>query len=258
MSLYELPSPDFYMASMGRSGSTALCNWLTTMPDYVVLIEPLLFSLRNPDLLRIQFENMDMAIGDEEWEFADSHYCSRFERLFAPRLLGRHWALKEVLSREHERVLEVFRPPRVLVTVRDIMGIAASLFEKHRMQGNEAVYNAEWIANYCITEADAMVTFVERLEATGLPLHIVRYEEIISSVAAQRAVSTFLGWPSGGRTDRHFDRLNRGFEADRHGNALNSKERSINERNLPSGDLDLITRIAEACSTYQSTFGYTN
>ena len=32
--------PDFYIAAMGRSGSTMIDNWLTSTPDHLVLVEP--------------------------------------------------------------------------------------------------------------------------------------------------------------------------------------------------------------------------
>jgi len=51
-------SPDFYVAAIGRSGSTMLCNWLSRPPAQLVFVEPFFTRARNPELLRIQLEEV--------------------------------------------------------------------------------------------------------------------------------------------------------------------------------------------------------
>src|SRR4051812_22329475 len=46
--------PDFYVAAIGRSGSTLLCNWLASPPQRLVFLEPFFLRPENSRLLRIQ------------------------------------------------------------------------------------------------------------------------------------------------------------------------------------------------------------
>src|SRR5439155_14370338 len=130
--------PDFYIASIGRSGSTLLCNWLTRLPDQLVFNEPFFCRTDNSRLLKIQLDGFGMPATPAEWEARDEAAEERFERLMANRLDGRRWAFKEVLCEEHGRAHDHFDPPKVMITVRNIVDVALSFFEKHRAQANLA------------------------------------------------------------------------------------------------------------------------
>jgi len=252
----DIPSPDFYIASIGRTGSTMIANWLTAPPERIVLIEPFLFALRNPDMLRVQFDELDMPIGDEEWEHPDENWQDRFRRLFLPRLAGKRWALKEVIFREHERIIDTFAPPRVLVTVREIRDVVTSFIEKHRIQEQEDRFDHGWVEEYCLRETRQIVEMCKGLPRRGIEWRAVRYEDFIASEAERDAVAEFVGWPGGGEVARHYARLRRGFEVERHGTAINARARRAEERSLTAGDLALVERIAARCGPYQDFFGY--
>ena len=250
------PCPDFYIAAMGRSGSTMIANWLTLPPDQIVLIEPFLFSLANPPMLRIQLENLNLAVSDAEWDYPDATWQDRFARLFAPRLAGKRWALKEVLTIEHERVIAALVPQRVVVTVRDIRDIAASFLEKHKIQNNLHRFDHEWVHAYCLRETEGIVALCDQLDAAGTPWRAVRYEDFTASAAERAALAAFVGWPAGGDVARHLDRLDRGFETDRHGGGINAASRRWEDRVLDADERALAETIAQSCAAYRARFGY--
>jgi hypothetical protein len=252
----DLPRPDFLMASMGRSGSTMIANWLTDPPGRVVLIEPSLFALRNPNMVRVQLPEFSAPASDAEWTHPDADWQARFRRLFAPRLVGRRWALKEVLVAESRRIMETFAPPRVVVTVRDIGAIAASFLEKHRRQNNRDRFDAGWVDAYCRRESAAMVALCDAMLRAGLPHHVVRYEDFVASEAVRQQLAAFVGWPGGGLAQRHFGKLGRAFEAERHASGISARTPSLPERALEPEELALLPGIVADCAAYQARFGF--
>lgn len=257
----DFPRPDFYIASIGRTGSTLIANWLTEPPERIVLIEPFLFALRNPDMVRAQFDGLDMPVSDADWDgpepgTPDTDWQERFRRIFLPRLSGRQWALKEVLNLEHERVIETFAPPRVIVTVRDIRDVATSFIEKHRIQNIEQRFDHRWVRDYCLRETAQIVALCRSLSNRGTAWRSVRYEDFIASQQEREDVAGFVGWPGGGDVARHYDRLRRGFEVERNGSGINARARRREERDLTAADLALVDQIADGCADFQSFFGY--
>ena len=248
--------PDFYVAAMGRSGSTMLCNWLSRPPGQLVFVEPFFTRASNPRLLRIQLEDFGLAANEGEWTREVGTAEERFRNLMAPRLQGRRWAFKEVLAEEHVRVLESFRPRAVLLTVRDIADVALSFFEKHRLQGNLDRFDDEWVARYCVREAAGLVAFRDLLKVRDVPFLVVRYEEFTASPSKQQEVAEFVGWEPGGRIDAHLDRFDRGFEVERHGEQISPVRRVPGDRALGSDLIDAAAAIERRCATYQQAFGY--
>jgi hypothetical protein len=249
--------PDFYIAAIGRSGSTMLCNWLCRPPDDLVFIEPFFLRPSNPRLLRIQLADFGMAASDAEWEPRDESGPERFRRIMGPRLAGKRWALKEVLVEEHIRALHAFEPKGVIVTVRNLEDVALSFFEKHRLQGNLARFGDDWVVEYCRRESTGILTFVERLRTLGVPHAVVRYEDFTRSEAERRAIADFVGWEGGGRIDSHLDRFDRQFEIERHGRQISPLVRNRAERNLSSAEFCLALELSNQVSEYQREFGYT-
>jgi hypothetical protein len=248
--------PDFYVAAIGRSGSTMLCNWLCRPPGQLVFIEPFFLRPSNPRLLRIQLADFGLAASDSEWAERDETGADRFRRIMGPRLAGKQWALKEVLAEEHSAVLDAFAPPRVLLTVRNIRDVALSFFEKHRIQTNLDRFDDAWVHDYCIRESEGMARLIERLRAEGIPHRVVRYEDFTRSEAERRAVAEFVGWQGGGRVDSHLERFDRKFEVERHGLQISSRPRAAGERALGAVEYELAEDIAKQATEYQREFGY--
>ena len=249
-------APEFLIASIGRSGSTLLSNWLTHPPEHLVLSEPVFFRLHTFQILRDQFTSFGIDISDAEWLAEDADCHARFCRLFAPRLAGRRWGFKEVQAEQYNRVMDEITPPRVVLTVRRIDDIAASYLEKHRRQAIESFFTPGWVKHYCVTETLSLLTFIERLRTRDVPFHVVRYEEFIASAEAQQRLSNFLDWPGGGRTDRHLRQMNRTFELERHGLGINSTAQALSARGLTDADKQLIGEVSEQCAAYHRCFGY--
>jgi hypothetical protein len=249
-------APDFYVAAIGRSGSTMLCNWLASPPDRLVFLEPFFLRKQNSRLLRIQLRDFGMPASDEEWTERDETAAERFERLMAPRLQGRRWAVKEVLCEEHFRALDALHPRKVLVTVRSIDDVALSFFEKHRVQDNLDRFSDDWVVRYCLEETAGILRLLRLLEDMKIPHRVVRYEDFTTSGSERSAVSSFVGWPGGGVTALHFDEFDRSFEVERHGRSISDKLRGSGERDLGYEQLRLAQSLAEQCADYQAAFDY--
>jgi sulfotransferase family protein len=248
--------PDFYIAAMGRSGSTMIANWLTSPPDRLVFVEPSFLSLPNTRLLRIQLEAFGLGPTGKEWCLEGENAASRFARLMAPRLAGRKWAVKEVLCTEHLKALDRLHPRLVLITVRNIVDVALSFFEKHRLQDNLTRFSDQWVVDYCTREAAGLVDLREELKRRSIPFQIVRYEDFTRSEDCRDRVATFLGWPGGGSTLANLDRFDRSFEADRHGSAVSPRNRRASEREVDESLVRLAEAIGRQCREYQHAFGY--
>lgn len=248
--------PDFHIAAIGRSGSTMLCNWLTSPPDYLAFNEPFFFHPRNSRILRIELAGLGMAVGDEEWDQPDRSPAARFERIMAPRLAGRRWALKEVLTSEHRTAIERLEPLCVVLNVRDIADVALSFFEKHRLQKNMDRFDDDWVVNHCRTEAHGLVALHSELERRKIPILIVRYEDFIQREECRTGLAAFVGWPGGGMITANLEQFDRGFEVDHHGKSVSPVARTRDERILGRYTIDLANTVASDCEIYQRVFGY--
>ena len=241
---------------MGRSGSTMLCNWLARPPEQLVFIEPFFLRTENPRLLRIQLADFQLAADDEEWSFADPSPSERFRRLMLPRLRGRRWAFKEVLCDEHRQVIDVFRPARVIITVRNIVDVALSFFEKHRIQGNLDRFDDQWVRNYCVRESAGLVRFSDLLNKRRIAHRVVRYEDFTHSDEDRAEIVRFVGWTPGGDAGAHLSKFDRGFELERHGNGVSGATRKRAERALGTDLFRAAEDIGADCALYQCAFGY--
>ena len=151
---------------------------------------------------------------------------------------------------------DVFSPPRVLVSVRNIRDVALSFFEKHRLQDNLDRFGDDWVAEYCTRESAGMVDYIASLESRGIPYRIVRYEDFLSSQDLRSQVEAFTGWPGGGDTSANLRDFDRGFEAERHGSGIADAASLPRERGLDASLTRAASEIAERCGKYQSRFGY--
>lgn len=251
-----LPRPDFYIASLGRSGSTMLGNWLSLPPRQLVFNEPFFTRPANSRLLRIQLANFGMPATDVEWQQPATSGPERFRSLMTERLRGRRWAFKEVLCEEHAKVLRDFDPPRIIITVRNVTDVALSFFEKHRLQDNLARFGDDWVVDYCVRETEGLLRLERHLLSSGRAYQVVRYEELTRSADVQRSVAAFVEWDSGGSVNAHLRDFDRDFEVERHGSEITSSIRTAQRRNLGPELQRLAREISERCIEFQRRFNY--
>lgn len=241
---------------MGRSGSTALANWLTRAPHEIVFVEPFFLHPRTSRLLRIQLQGLGLGVRDEEWNGRSGTPLERFEKLVVPLLRGRRWAVKEVLSDEHFAYQETFHPPRVIITVRNIVDVALSFFEKHRMQGNLERFSDEWVLDYCRRESDGILRFKGHLDNLQVPSLVVQYEELIRSSDCRRRAADFVGWEGGGAVQANLEEFDRAFELRRHGIKFSGNARRKEHRELGFKELANAESLLNDCYPYQKAFNY--
>jgi hypothetical protein len=245
--------PDFYIAAIGRSGSTMLCNWLSTPPDHIVFNEPSFLRPMNTRLLQIQLRSLATPVPEDDWTERAEAPLDRFRRLMGPRLAGRRWAAKEVLCEQHFAMTRAFSPQRVIVTVRNIADVALSLFEKHRLQDNLDRFSDDWVVDYCLRESAGILDYLDFLEAEETPVRIARYEEFAGSADERSELARFVGWPGGGDVAANLEDFDRGFERERH---MEGGPWSADHRSLSEECVRLAAEVAERCSAYQRRFGY--
>ncbi|HTK85285.1 MAG TPA: hypothetical protein VL625_09395, partial [Patescibacteria group bacterium] len=247
---------DLYMASMGRSGSTLIANWLTIPGKQVVLLEPEFpKGLRHRSLMR-QCESLGFPVSEAEWSEQDACAAARIGRILGPRLSRLRWGVKEVQCAYHRGILKDYAPARVLVTVRNIRNVFLSFVDKHRRQGNEEQYSVTWTRDYCQREAAGLVQFVTELAKNNIPHMVVRYEDFIFDAAVRKGIETFTGWTGGGDLDRNFEFFNRVYERDMHRGALSTQERDETQRLVTDIELAKADELAKQCSEYQTAFSY--
>lgn len=248
--------PDLYIAAIGRSGSTMLCNVLTCEPDQIVFIEPKFHTPPYRNMLMPQLLQYGMEISENQHKQAQGLApLAMLDRLLGPQLRPIKWGFKEVQCSEHQRVLEAFDPTHILVSVRNIFNITLSFMEKHRRQGNEDLFPPSWVLDYCLRESLGLVQFCQHLSVTGHSFSIVRYEDFTQNPHFRATLEKALGWKFGDKSDRFMDGFNRTFEARRH-KGRGFREPSVAERNLTQEHVGLARAIETRCAEYQHYFGY--
>jgi len=249
-------TPDLYIAAIGRSGSTMLCNMLTRAPEQIIFIEPKFHTPPYRSLLAPQLATFGMEISDARQKQARGLApIAMLDHLLGPHLRPIKWGFKEVQCSEHHKVLTQFAPAHILINTRHIFNVALSFMEKHRRQGNQARFSPAWVRDYCERESQGLVQFCQHLSHIGQPHTLVRYEDLTEDANFRPALEKSLNWTFGTEADRFLQGFNRGFEASRHqGRAF--KAPTLAERGLPDELVKLAADIETRCAEYQTFFGY--
>jgi len=248
--------PDIYIAAIGRSGSTMLCNILTREPDQIMFIEPKFHTPPYRNILKPQLAQYGMEFDESKMAAVqDLPPDQVLETLLGAHLRPIKWGFKEVQCSEHRRVVDLFAPTNILVNVRHIFNIALSFFEKHRRQDNQDRFPASWVRDYCLRETQGLVGFCQDLAQQRIAYRVVRYEDFMTDPQERKALGDHLGWHYGESPDRFLTNLDRGFEVRRHA-AGRFRETSLADRGSSALEIRYACEIEELCAQYQAFFGY--
>ena len=255
------PRMDLLIAGMGRAGTTALANLLTTPPGRWVIIEP---GLTRQGVGEHVFEQArrfgaPVAVGRAEWERGGTHEdgLARFCRCLAPGLERLEaWGVKEVNPTGLDELIRVFNPRRVLLAVRDIRDCAISALEKSRRHAAEgrSVQTDEWLARRLRDAGTALVGLKARLGAPSV--RAVQYERFTTDDSYRAALEQWLGWPLTGDPGRCLDLFGREYEVARHTGRVSASSVGRRERESSEELLRFAAYVEREAEHYQRAFGY--
>jgi hypothetical protein len=112
------------------------------------------------------------------------------------------------------------------------------------------------VVRYCHSEAAAILQFRDQAIASGVALHMARYEDFTCSFEARKSLERFVGWNGGGDVAAHLADFGRGFEVERHGLSISGALRGREQRALGPEHHRLAAAIGQQCHDYQQQFGY--
>ncbi len=247
--------PDIYIAAMGRSGSTMLCNALTHPPEQIVFIEPGFHTPPYRNMLKPQLTKYGMQLAETDGKETGRPPNAELNARLGADLRNIKWGFKEVQCSEHAKVLKVFNPKHVLVNVRHIRNVALSFLEKHQRQNNEAHFPPSWVEAYCLRESRDLVALCKLMDRAGQEWSLVRYEDFTRSQSFRAQLAQDVGWKIGGQNDQFFGDFNRSYEANRHNQAV-FHETQVAQRNLSMEKQEIAVKIEAESGEYQEYFGY--
>jgi hypothetical protein len=254
-----LPECHLYIAAMGRSGSTALCNLLTSPPRRLALVEPWLHLGAKSKTLLQQLQRFGFDVSEEDWKVsgkgtADEESTEdRLERLISPLLatLDR-WAVKEVRPDFHDENIALLKPRKTLVLVRDIRDVVLSLLEKQARNPREG-YDEAWVRDYIVKAARSAENLAP---SAGAASRVVRYEDLVSKPELRRDLSQWLDWPMTGAATANMDLYGREYERQRHAGSVSTVSVNRHHRETKKDGLDLANEMSRIVSSYQRVFRY--
>lgn len=253
----DLPTPDLFVAALGRSGSTLLANLLTTPPHRWLVVEPRFADASTGRDVIAQARSFGLDVDPNEWLPRPGETpAQRIGRVFGERLRRlQRWGLKEVRPNLLEPTLTRLRPKRVVVLVRDLRDVALSLYEKS-LRDNHPERGEAWLRDYLIAAPTGVLAVANA--ATGPNQRVVRYEDLVGDPAYRAELASWLDWPLDGQPDRNLAELyGRGQEVERHAGAVT--DRSLHrhrDATLPAAARDLVAWAHERVPEFQQRFGY--
>lgn len=256
-----LPRMDLLIAGMGRAGTTALANLLTTPPEHWVIIEP---GLTRDGVGEHVFEQArrfgaPVAVSEEAWRAGGDRETGleRFARTIGPGLSAlRGWGVKEVNPMGLDELIRVFEPRKVLLAVRDIRDCAISVLEKSRLHAAEGrpVQSDDWLARRLTDAGAALVRIRSRLDASRV--RTVQYERFTTDAAYRDSLESWLDWPLTGDPGRCMDLFGREYEVARHAGSVSASSVDRREREQSAEALRFAARVEQDAAAYQRAFGY--
>lgn len=246
----ELFAADVYVAAMGRSGSTVLCD-LMSHSMHVCLIEPRFDFGVFDQHIRTQILNAGVVIAEDSWGEPGSRdnagLRDRYRRGFVPSLCQMvRWGAKEVRPELHEPTIDTINAKRIVVLVRDARDVMCSYYEKIVHGGGDHEGSVNYVSGYLPKAAETLALLASRPNAI-----VARYEDFTKSASDLRSLERRMDWPLIGKPNASFSSIARAAEAERHKGAVTPAQAYDRESSL-----DFMASTLEQCATYQRTFGY--
>ncbi len=250
---------DIYIAAMGRSGSTLLCNLMTFEPGHLCIHEPWFMNGMSNESARVQFAQAGIDIAEEIWRHGvlprrHDSYLLRYRELIAPALSRlTRWGAKEVRGEFHLPTILTIRPKRILLLGRDIRQVAFSLYSKDLTEGSSEEMARKFSFGYASLAARKLVELREMLPHPNFS--IARYEDFSASISALSELARVLDWPFAGTPNANFDTFGRASEAKRHGGRM-TRAQFYADGDFPPDVVRIADELAELFPDYQRLFGY--
>jgi hypothetical protein len=236
-----------------------MANLMTTPPDRLVLVEPMLHRGGGNAGMFDQMARWGWPVGADElarWREPPTGQgpAERAGLVLASRLVRlARWGVKEVDPTAHRPGIAVLRPRRLIVLVRDVRDVTLSYLEKFRREGRRD-FGGELL--WRVVQGTRVLTRLADGSRRGRSLRIVRYEDFVTSAAERAALARWLDWPLDGDPDRNLDLYRRAYEIERHGGVVSPVSVGRRTRATDPADAALIARIGDFLGGYQRRFGY--
>jgi hypothetical protein len=242
---------DLYIAAMGRSGSTFLCNAFTVPPDQIVIAEPR-FHARSIDHTWQELTHLVPGVTRAEVEKAvdgcttTAEYIERIQNRFLREL--KFWGVKEVEAAAHMEMIDLLRPRLVVVLVRDIEEVALSLVEKINRQQWQEKYDWRWIEEYVRTSAAALVEVAGRVESSI----VIKYDQLLDPETIP-SLACRIGVPATGDPSLRLMEAKREWEIERNA-CRTAASISPQDRGVGAEDIKKARELRRRAEAYNECF----
>ncbi|GJD76782.1 hypothetical protein [Methylobacterium goesingense] len=227
---------DIYIAAIGRSGSTALANMMTFLPEQNVLVEPTAHTF-----------------GFNEWDIIKNPQDeSKFLKYYLSLTnTSNKIGIKEVIPKSHKAIINILHPRIILILVRNIEDVYLSFTEKHIKQNSVSIFPSEWVEEYCIKSSEELLNIHKSYDNVV----IIRFEDFFWSIHERKRFIAKTGWNLEGSPFKNFTNYDRLYEVERN---VFPRDKSLSplERNIENIEQEKSKIIGTKCLTYQSFFGY--
>ena len=184
---------DLYLAAMGRSGSTLLCDLYSHYPSRWLMSEPWIVRGAYGVALRQRASTLGFDIPDKDWyaKIAGEAPLDRFWRVYG-EIVGslEFFGAKEVRCEFHEEYYRLMHPRKVLILVRDIRDVIISLIEKAEIENKEG-YDLAFVSQYLRDNCRGLIEFYNAV--TGGEVEVLKYEEFSTSEERRKQIDRFIG-----------------------------------------------------------------
>lgn len=246
-----------------RSGTTLVCDLLTVPPRSLVFNEPMLqapWRKRRAAEIHGTAKAFGLAVGDSpptEEDFGS--LAGYFSQVLEPQLRDLElWGFKETFFYRCAETLELHRPDRLILCVRDLQDITLSSLDlitgsKLVFTGTRLLRDEAWLLSRLTYDVRELLALRARPHLT------LRYEELVGDGEALRRLARYVGLDRTGDGSLHRELTLRGTRArelEKHGAGLSRRAVARHRSERDPRALALARHVARALPLYAETFGY--